>query len=78
MLHKPTLKRKKELRRIRDGLAKVEVQPILSGIICPVLLHDVLFDVLCNVLVDLKCMSVMHERSSPHLFLYLSFFTASI
>jgi hypothetical protein len=34
-----------------------------------------LFDVLCNVLVgDLKCMFVMHERSLPHLFLYLSFF----
>ena len=45
-----TLKRK-ELRRIRDGLAKPEVQPILSRIICPVLLHDVLCDVLCNVLV---------------------------
>ena len=71
MLHKPTLKRK-ELRRIRNGLAEPEVQPILSGIICPVLLHDVLCDVLCNVLVgDLKCIFVMHERSPPHLFLYL-------
>jgi hypothetical protein len=66
-------------RRIRDGLDQPEVQPILSGIICSVLLHDVLFDVLCNVLVgDLKCMFVMHERSPPHLFLYLRFFTDSI
>ena len=74
MLHKPMLK-SKELRRIRDGLAKPKFQPILSGIICLVLLHDVLFDVLCNVLVgDLKCMFVMYERSPPHLYLYLSFF----
>ena len=39
MLHKPLLKRKKELRGVRGGLAKSEVQPILSGAICPVLLH---------------------------------------
>ena len=71
MLHKPSLKMK-ELWKVRDGLAKPEVQPILSGTIFSVLLHVGLFDVLYNVLVgDLKGMFVMHERSPPHLFLYL-------
>jgi hypothetical protein len=54
----------KEPREVRDGLAKSGVYPILSGAIYPVILHIVLFDVLCNVLVgDLKCVFVMLERS---------------
>ena len=38
VLHKPSLK-KKGLWEIRDGLAKSEVQPILSRAICLALLH---------------------------------------
>jgi len=49
MLHKPTLKRKKELREVRDGLAKPGVQPILSGIICFVLLQVGSFGVVQHV-----------------------------
>ena len=69
-----TLKRK-ELRRIRDGLAKPKFQPILSGIICLVLLHDVLFDVLCNMLVgDLEYVFIMLERSPPTLIVVPTFY----
>ena len=49
MLHKPTLKRKNELWEVRDGLAKPEVQPILSGIICFVLLQVGSFGVVQHV-----------------------------
>ena len=72
-LHKPSLKMK-ELWKVRDGLAKPEVQPILSGVIYFVLLQVGSFDVLFNVLVgDLECVLVVLERSPPHLFWYLSF-----
>jgi len=56
---------------IRGHLAELEVQSILSKAICPILLYDTR-PRLCNVLVgDLRCVFIMHERSPPHLFLYL-------
>ena len=67
VLHKPSLKRK-ELRGIRDVLAKLEVQPILSGGICSVLLHDGSFGFVHQLVGDLECVHVVLEGSPPHLF----------
>jgi hypothetical protein len=39
VLHKPSVEEEEGAEGIRGGLAKPEVQPILSGAICPVLLH---------------------------------------
>ena len=39
MLHKPSFEEEERVEGIRGGLAKPEVQPILYGAICPVLLH---------------------------------------
>ena len=73
VLHKPSLKRK-ELRGIRDGLAELEVQAILSKTFCLILHAWWIVWWLCNVLVgDLECAFIMHEQSPPHLFLYLFF-----
>ena len=69
MLHKPSWK--KELREVRDGLAELEVQSILSGAFGPVLLHDDCLMFVQHVGVDLECVVVLLERSPPHLFLNL-------
>jgi hypothetical protein len=47
-LHKPPLKMK-ELREVRDGLTKPELQPILSEVICFVLLQVGSFGVVQRV-----------------------------
>ena len=71
MLHKPMLNRKNELLGIRGDLGEPNVQSIHSKATCPVLLCDAR-PRLCNVLVgDLGYVFIMHERSPPHLFLYL-------
>ena len=61
----------KEFLGIRGDLVEPDVQSILYKAICHVLLYDAQ-PRLCNVLVeDVGCVFIMHERSPPHLFLYL-------
>jgi hypothetical protein len=72
-VHKPTLKMK-ELREVRDGLAKQRFSQSISRVICFILLQVGSFDVVQRVGGDLKCMVVMLERSSPHLLLSLLLF----
>ena len=65
VLHKPLLK--KELQGVRDGLTKPKVQPILSGAICSVPLHDESFRFVQRLVGDRERVCVMLE-GSPHTF----------
>ena len=72
VLHKPLLK--KELQGVRDGLAKPEVQPILSGAICSILLLVRSFDVV-QCVGGRSRMCVRHAwEISPTLIVVLGFY----
>jgi hypothetical protein len=64
MLHKPSWK--KELREVRDGLAKLEVQSILFGAFGPVLLHDDCLMFVQHVGGDISNVWLFFLRDLPH------------
>jgi hypothetical protein len=73
VLHKPSLKMKKLGESEMVWLDQRFSQPSLGPSVSSFCMLGNLM--LCNVLVeDLECVLVMLERSSPHLFLYLSLF----
>ena len=67
-LHKPQLKMK-ELQKVRDGLVKPEVQPILSGVICFVLLQVGSFGVVQHVR-EISSLWLLCLRDLPHTYSY--------
>jgi hypothetical protein len=63
-LHKPPLKMK-ELWKVRDGLAKPEIQPIIPGVICFVLLQVESFGVVQCVR-EILSVWLLCLRDLPH------------
>jgi hypothetical protein len=59
----------KELRGVRDGLAKPEVQPILFGAICSVLWHVGSFDFCATCWWEISIVCLLCMRDLPPLIL---------
>ena len=71
VLHKPSLQRK-EFKGFRCGLAKPEVQPILSEAIYPVLPHDDRLR-LCNMWWEISNVCMSNLRDLPHTYICTCF-----
>jgi len=72
-LHKPPLKIK-ELREVRDGLTKTEVQPILSKVICFVLLQVGSFGVV-QCVGEISSVPLLFLRDLPHTYFVPALFS---